>query len=366
MYNKFSKILKEIIENIKLFELDKHDKLKDLYIMNSILLESINNKHYRCNKKYNSDNLIQLIETVDFSNITVVNKNITLDQSSINLLADQIYLKYIDSNKYNLKELPDNLAISVMSTTGKINSIFHLENINNYLILSNNDILYIKYKGKQRHLSSVVLKKSKNEVKSFENQLTMIVRINNDSDKVRQINIKIFKNGSFQMTGCKSIDDCNIVINKILKRFKSTYAIIENDNIVEKPFMDNITNPSVINFKIDMINSNFNIGYEINGEKLYNILQNNKMTCRYEPCMHPGVNIKYKITEDKEIKVVSVFVFQSGNIIITGAKNRNQITKTYEYIKNILNINKNNIIKKNLLDLLNSEDLGELINKIEL
>ena len=89
--------------------------------------------------------------------------------------------------------------------------------------------------------------------------------------------------------------------------------------------MDNTIDPKVINFKIDMINSNFFINYKINGEKLYKLLQREKMTCRYEPCMHPGVNIKYKLLENEEQKKVSIFVFQSGNIIITGAKNKNRI-----------------------------------------
>jgi TATA-box binding protein (TBP) (component of TFIID and TFIIIB) len=326
MYHKFSAILNTIRLNIKFF-----DSLED-----NNLFKTINEMN---RKLYN-----KLIGAM--VNIKILSHDSTLNNSSINIKLEEYY-KYIDADKYNLSILPDNLNISVMSTTGKINSNFNLDNINDYLKLEEDNIVYIKYKGKQRYLKSNIIKKIKKDIKSFENQLTMVVRTYKD---IKQINIKIFKNGSFQMTGCKSIEDCNIVINKIFDRFR-----------IDTKYMSNIVNPMVINFKIDMINSNFNIGYHINGEKLYSILQNNKVTCRYEPCMHPGVNIKYKIKESDGIKLVSIFVFQSGNIIITGAKNKNQIVESYNFIKNILNSNKALIIKKNLIHLLDKNDINKIL-----
>jgi TATA-box binding protein (TBP) (component of TFIID and TFIIIB) len=35
-----------------------------------------------------------------------------------------------------------------------------------------------------------------------------------------KINIKFFSNGSLQMSGCKTINDVNIVLNKIINKLK--------------------------------------------------------------------------------------------------------------------------------------------------
>lgn len=369
MYKKIDNILNKININIELYNIGAFTNKLDNKISNDFkksnrkLLNSIKSFYnLENNIKFEKSN--QQTKSLDINslkNLKIINSH-NLNETELIIYNMPIYNKYIDTNIYDLNDLPDGLNISVMSTTGKINCKFNLDNINNYLLLSENDIVYIKYKGKQRYLDSCK-KKIKKEIKSFENQLTMVVRLDN-KHPLRQINIKLFKNGSFQMTGCKSIEDCNIVINKLLYRFKKIYAIIENDKIIDKPFMDNIDNPQVINFKIDMINSNFFMNYKINGEKLYKLLQREKMTCRYEPCMHPGVNIKYKLIEDEEQKKVSIFVFQSGNIIITGAKNKNQIIQTYNYIRNLLETNKTEIIKKNLINILDKNDIDEIINTI--
>ena len=62
----------------------------------------------------------------------------------------------------------------------------------------------------------------------------------------------------------------------------------------------------------------------MNRNNLFNILIEKKIPRRYEPGIHECVNIKYNIKNGKENgddHLVSIFVFQSGNIIITGAKN---------------------------------------------
>jgi TATA-box binding protein (TBP) (component of TFIID and TFIIIB) len=174
------------------------------------------------------------------------------------------------------------------------------------------------------------------------------------------------------MTGCKSINDCNIVLNKLISKLKNKIAIYDSttNKIVEKPFIEDIDNGNseevkVYGFKIDMINSNFSVNYLINREILYNILLNNKVNCRYEPCIHACVNIKYSIENDPNNKIVSIFVFQSGNIIITGAKNKDQIYKAYDYIMGVLNENYNKIVKKDLINMLDNNDIKEILAELE-
>ena len=181
--------------------------------------------------------------------------------------------------------------------------------------------------------------------KVFYNQSTLIIW-SESSKKV--VNLKLFKNGSIQMSGCKNIDDCINVLNILSNKLNTTYAVMENNKVIEKPFIIDNKNINITDFKIILINSNFKIPFLIKREVLYNILIEKNINCRYEPCIHACVNIKFSENIPTEKKPVSIFVFQSGNIIITGAKTIDVIPKAYDYIKNILNENLTKIIKKDL------------------
>ena len=269
-------------------------------------------------------------------------------------------INYIDESLLDTTLLPDSLKLSTMSTTCKLGVDIFLKNINDYMKLSENEIVTIKYDNKIKSLDKSVLKKKKKKIcnKNFFNQLTVEIRPDpHYPDK--KINIKLFKNGSVQMSGCKSIRDCNKVLNKLITKLSKEIVVIENGQIIDKPFVSDIDNLVVNNFKITMINSNFNIKYLINRESLYNILLSKKTQCRYEPCIHACVNIKFKTTE--AIKPVSIFVFQSGNIIITGAKTISQILESYKYVTELLNENYDNILKKELNSILDNDELIELL-----
>jgi TATA-box binding protein (TBP) (component of TFIID and TFIIIB) len=168
------------------------------------------------------------------------------------------------------------------------------------------------------------------------------------------MNVKLFNNGSIQITGCTSLRDCNIGLNKLINRLKETYSYIdENNNFVDIKFVSNIDNILVTKMKIDMINSNFTINYNINRETLYNLLRNDLVICRYNPSSHACVNIKFKSSNDHK---VSIFVFQTGKIIITGAKMMSQINEAYNYIYVYLQKNRSKILKKDISKLLNNND----------
>ena len=110
------------------------------------------------------------------------------------------------------------------------------------------------------------------------------------------------------MSGCKKIESINIALNKLIDRLKVVKAKIENKTIVEKKFVENLDKLSVYDFKIDMINSGFELQYQVNRENLYNKLLDNKIDCKFEPSIHAGVNIKF-LPKGNE-KKVSIFVFE--------------------------------------------------------
>jgi TATA-box binding protein (TBP) (component of TFIID and TFIIIB) len=249
------------------------------------------------------------------------------------------FKEYINVKDLSIKGLPDNLTITTMCATAKIGTIININNIYNLIELSNTDIITVKRDADTfRTLSSELLLKKKNKTKKithFFNQISVIVKIDNDDKNVndcRKINVKLFKNGSLQLSGCKLVSDINIVFNKLIHRLTTgDIEFVENKNAIR-----------IYDFKIDMINSNYKIVFNINRKKLYEILLNNNITCTYEPCIRACVSVKY-LVNDTDNKPISIFIFEKGNIIITGSKNAHHIISSFNYINTLLTKYQNQI-----------------------
>ena len=130
-----------------------------------------------------------------------------------------------------------------------------------------------------------------------------------------------------------------------------------------------------------LINSNFNCGYLINRDKLYDLLKNKySINSSYDPCSYPGIqcNFFYDIrldkqtgiqppvdkskdkktiakenkeitTENKTIFKVSFMIFRTGSVLVVGRCDDIMINDIYLFIKDILskeyhNININNMM----------------------
>ncbi len=285
------------------------------------------------------------------------------DEYEILDIEEQPVINYIDVNSYNMDLIPDNVSISTMSLTCYLGTLFNIENIYRYMILDTNTIIALKSGKGVKCLDEYkpnFKSTNKNSKKNFFNQMTIIVKIVDD----KFLNIKLFKNGSIQLTGCKLLSDANIAINKLIMKLseKLLLRIDGTDKIIT--FVENVNNLRVSNFKIDLINSNFGVNYLINKELLFGLLTEKNILCRLSS-IHACVNIKYKIRDNSnQSKYVSIFVFQTGNIIITGAKNAQYVKDAYYYIVNILNQNKFKIIKKDMNKILQSEEIQNFFNSI--
>jgi TATA-box binding protein (TBP) (component of TFIID and TFIIIB) len=274
------------------------------------------------------------------------------------------FIDYLNTDVNEIKNLPNGISISTMCTSCKFDTKIDINNIEKYLQLNQDDILTVKrnkesmrslitVKIKPKRMKKIELKVPKKDTSknSFYNQITVVVRVDqgpvDDLNLVPKINLKLFKNGSVQMSGCKSIKNINIALNKLLIRLKEVKAKFEAGAIIEKAFVEDISSLKVKDFKIDMINSNYQVSMQIDRAKLYNLLQKKKIKSSYEPCIRACVIIKYIPEKDnKEMKEVSVFIFQKGNIIITGARSQSHIISAYNYMNDILLTHKNDIIKK--------------------
>lgn len=258
-------------------------------------------------------------------------------------------IKHFIGNKIEIEYKPEDVIISTMTITCKVNSDFNVQNIGKYIDLNKNGIVEAIC-GKDIFRSLIPKKtstqKNKKDKKQFYNQVTL--KINTKKDKI--VNIKLFINGSIQMTGCKSIEGSIEALEKLLYYLSIEKSIIDikTFTLQDKPFVSNLsklTVDDIYDFKVAMINSNFNIGFNVDRFKLFNCMTNDKLDATYDPIIHAGVIVRHNTGD----KVISVFVFESGSIVITGARNCKQIYEAYNFINKYLLQNYKCIVKTNNL-----------------
>jgi TATA-box binding protein (TBP) (component of TFIID and TFIIIB) len=236
------------------------------------------------------------------------------------------------------------LRISTMTACSEIRSNINLSKLYENTHVSD-FIKYVEhgdnnYKGYA--LKNDKKKRKEKAKKTFFNQVTMHCFYD---DKI--INVKFFNNGQMQMTGLKYEEQGNNLYNdklfNLIKDYKETF-----DGI----------NLKLYNYRIVLINSDFSLDKPVNRDDVQNKLMEYNYYSTYEPCVYPGVNIKYYFNTnndngickcnnicrgkgsgdgDGECKRVTIAVFKAGNLIITGAKYREQLHICKNFITDFIN-----------------------------
>lgn len=258
------------------------------------------------------------------------------------------------------------LKISTMTITASLNVFVDLDILYNSIIIAeeNKDgFTYVEYGKKSEpnifckgfHKKLTIARRKKKIGKRFDNQITVIIK-NEVNSIIESTNIKIFKNGNLQMAGIKNEKHGNRVLDFIVDFFKNQSL---QNQIVD--FIDKI---QITNYKIQLINSDFRIGFNIKREKLFKIIQNDykNIYSSYEPCIYPGVKIQYTANE-KCIKKTTIAVFRSGCVIVTGAQRLEDTEAAYNFIKKLLEDNKNNIEMNQMKT--EAEDTTKVTKKIK-
>jgi TATA-box binding protein (TBP) (component of TFIID and TFIIIB) len=291
-----------------------------------------------------------------------VNQNINNNMiNNHDISRNQLKNKILDA--LIIKKLPDDVCISTMTICCDVDIEFNVNNIAKYIELNKSNIISIGYgrnddPNTNRSLFPKKRQKKKKKAKRvFYNQVSLAVKIDSKLDKL--INIKLFTNGSIQMTGCKSVDNVVDVIDKIFSQLKIIRGVIDKQTmtIVDKPFVNDMNKLSldfVEHITIGMINSNFKYPNKIDRLKLFNLLTSESIECKYDPSNHACVNIKHHCVD----KTISIFVFEKGPIVITGAKNCEHILSGYNFINRYLLTNHKKIIKSSI----NISNINMLLN----
>lgn len=161
-----------------------------------------------------------------------------------------------------------------------------------------------------------------------------------------------------------------LVLEELLKLYKNDMLDEDDVNEWEFDLVDCEPKYYLDNIKIELINSDFLTNFNINNTALHNILTNEyDIFASYEPNDYPGVKSKYywnsKIIDDNKLGCclcnppcaslgkksvctqITISIFQSGSIIITGAKSIQQIKDAYKFINNVLSKNYSRVLSKN-------------------
>jgi len=253
-------------------------------------------------------------------------------------------IKHPKMRELDPDNIPTELKISTMTLTCKLPVIFDVFNIAKELQLSTDFIHCVKCGNSSEVARSLLpLKKKKvkktkkpslGSAKNFYNQATLVIYSKQEGDdNYIKLNIKLFKNGAIQITGCKKISYAMWALYRLFKIFRYREHRISEETVVISSYAHPKCFLNILglqNFRIAMINSNFKISFKIDREKLFKKMTLEKYDCSYDPARHAGVHIRYKV--EGAIKPVSLFVFDAGSIIITGVRTYKNLMEVYKFI----------------------------------
>lgn len=155
---------------------------------------------------------------------------------------------------------------------------------------------------------------------AFYNCFVIIIRLYSELDnRYKEIHVKIFNTGKIEIPGVQNdaIFDktCNFILSLL-------------NNITDNIYCIHTDKTETI-----LINSNFNSGFCINRQQLFNILRSDyNLNVSYDPCSYPGIQCKYK----QDDSIISFMIFRTGSILIVGKCDDEVIVKIYEFLKNML------------------------------
>ena len=202
---------------------------------------------------------------------------------------------------------------------------------------------------------------------AFYNCFVIILRIKIENT-FKEFHVKVFNTGKLEIPGIQNEPTFQLILSHVIDTLQ--------------PHVD-----TKLAYKSDsettvLINSNFNCGFFINRETLYDILKfKYNIQAIYDPCSYPGIQCKFyynpdigiqsgcQISEEnthlyKNVKQVSFMIFRTGSVLIVGKCDENVLIIIYEFLKVVLNNEYKNINQKISESELNNTVLKDRTKKI--
>lgn len=260
------------------------------------------------------------------------------------------------------------LRISTITTTAQLgtkiilDALFAQIPILEYWDLTDG-VLKMEFNGKVKGTSfKDIMLKPKESKTSFFNQATLVVRREISPLVWKEINVKLFRNGGVQMTGVRSIEMASETLRWLVPYLQSvcTGAAIFAGT------------PNIHKEQVQLVNTDFSIGAKVRRDALHRILvEKYRLNSSYESAIYQGVKTKYFYNAERPVdaspglcpcsklckgtgdgskigacKKITISPFQTGQVIITGARTMEQINEAYEFIKEVFRTNQDEILRK--------------------
>ena len=204
--------------------------------------------------------------------------------------------------------------------------------------------------------------------RAFFNCFVLIIRVEDenspaDSRTFKEMHIKVFNTGKLEIPGIQHDDSLQNVVNILINALKS---IVGEHIDYQKNKCDTV-----------LINSNFNCGFYIDRDKLYNALKYEyRINSNYDSCSYPGIQCKFfyhiddrtnpnpsasaliqngqqPTTDLHEYIEISFMIFRTGSVLIVGKCEDYVLYDIYEFIKEMLRAEFKNICSH----IINTEDV---------
>lgn len=260
------------------------------------------------------------------------------------------------------------LRISTNVATGNVGSVLFLDKLFGqlpHLLIPfgypAEGILKMEHKDRVIGASARdLLTKKKAAKKTFFNQSTLVLRKRrlDRPDEMKEVNIKLFANGGIQMTGITGLDFAQVALEWLLNQIKTLPEPVSQSPLFIKVL------------KIQLINSDYHVNANIHRDNLHRIVsQRYGLFSSLEKLIHQGVNIKYYYNKASttgapgichcekpcqgqgegdalgSCKKITLLAFQTGDIIVTGARHRDQLDEAYAFMNELLKRHSQDVLR---------------------
>lgn len=185
--------------------------------------------------------------------------------------------------------------------------------------------------------------------RAFFNCFVLILRINGgiaspderapeDDILYKEMHVKVFNTGKLEIPGIQEDSTLTHVLQLLVS--------------VLRPYLGEGLDYMKNRCETALINSNFNCGFYIDRDKLFQLLKYKyRMNCNYDSCSYPGIQSKFyyiperrpddqngqqPVSMDMPYYEVSFMIFRTGSILIVGKCNEEILHVIYRFICSIL------------------------------
>jgi len=278
-------------------------------------------------------------------------KSFTLNNDDDDIEVSHIFLKgktmiNFNSIRFNLKNMKSKSAntIRLFTSVPRKSHVHYLNDITHTITEENVTKGYIEFLFNDKNFADGIFVVDSHDCIDFNNVMI---------ETVVETNMFLFSTGKIKITGTTQLEHAKKSLNVLIESFERLRNIRD---IFGKFKLDS--------FDTIMINSDFCLDFELECSKLYQLFRkNHTYRVSYEPNTHPAVCIKFMLNETSDTnsridagnlgicmcltrgetcdcKSVSVLIFSSGKIILTGARKIEHIQIAFKKIQSILNENR--------------------------